>query len=369
MADLTQADLRAAVAAGHLTEAQAASVQALAAARASHRAAEDEPFELFRGFAEIFVTVGLGILIAGAFGLTLTAGVLLPDPQTVFATGVVAIYAVWAVIAWCLAEYFTRRRRMVLPSILLVLTYGASVMPPMIWALGHVYDLQSSPKAVVLTLAVLMAGALAAWYRRFRLPFTMVLIALCGLAGCFVIFGSTNDLFTAPFTSFNETMDLRNSTLALGTLIFGLVAFAGGMWFDTRDPYRMGRASASGFWLHLCAAPALVNTLAMTFIGMGPGLGYALLGLSLGLIAMLALVIDRRSFLTVGIGYLIFLVSWLTDAETPTRSWFEVSATVLFFTGIVLTALGAFWTDLRIALMRALPDFPGKAHLPPYKTE
>ncbi|WP_339113617.1 hypothetical protein [Thioclava sp. GXIMD2076] len=369
MADLSWADLRAAVAAGHLSEAQAASVQALAAARANHRAAEDEPFELFRGFAEIFVTVGLGILIAGAFGLTLTAGVLLPDPQTVFTTGVVMIYSLWAVVTWGLAEYFTRKRRMVLPSILLVLTYGASVLPLAIWCLGHVFSLQSSPKAVVLTLSVVMAGALAAWYRRFRLPFTMVLIALCGLAGCFVLFGSTEDLFTAPFTAFDETMDLRNSTLALGTLIFGLAAFAGGMWFDMRDPHRLGRASASGFWLHLCAAPALVNTVAMTFIGMGPGLGYALLALSLVAIALLALIIDRRSFLTVGIGYLIFLVSWLTDAETPTDNWFEVSATVLFFTGIVLTALGAWWTGLRVALMRALPEFPGKSALPPYKTE
>ena len=61
MADVSRDDLRAAVAAGHLSAAQAASVLALAQARAGVRLPEDEPFELFRGFAEIFVAVGLGV--------------------------------------------------------------------------------------------------------------------------------------------------------------------------------------------------------------------------------------------------------------------------------------------------------------------
>ena len=61
-------DLRAAVQAGILTEAQAASLTVLAQARAGQRAAmpaEDEPFEFFRGFSEIFVSLGLVILLSG----------------------------------------------------------------------------------------------------------------------------------------------------------------------------------------------------------------------------------------------------------------------------------------------------------------
>ena len=70
MADpsLTPEDLRAAVATGHLTEAQAAGLIALAQARAGRRAATpkiDEPFELFRGFNEIF-----GLVEAAATGST-----------------------------------------------------------------------------------------------------------------------------------------------------------------------------------------------------------------------------------------------------------------------------------------------------------
>jgi len=65
---LTQADLGAAVAAGRISEAQAAGLTALAQTRAGRRAgmAEgDEPFELYRGFNDVFVTIGLIVLLVG----------------------------------------------------------------------------------------------------------------------------------------------------------------------------------------------------------------------------------------------------------------------------------------------------------------
>ncbi|MCB2135874.1 MAG: hypothetical protein KDE08_08005, partial [Rhodobacteraceae bacterium] len=57
-------DIRAAVKAGILTEAQAAELTALSNERAGKleaRTREDEPFEFFKGFAEIFVAIGLAI--------------------------------------------------------------------------------------------------------------------------------------------------------------------------------------------------------------------------------------------------------------------------------------------------------------------
>ena len=58
-------DLRAAVASGLVTEAQAAALTSLADSR--HGAREkldpsDKSFELFRGFNEIFIVIGLLIL-------------------------------------------------------------------------------------------------------------------------------------------------------------------------------------------------------------------------------------------------------------------------------------------------------------------
>ncbi len=344
MADVSRDDLRAAVAAGHLSAAQAASVLALAQARAGVRLPEDEPFELFRGFAEIFVAVGLAILFAGGFGLAALLGP--PVPLLLICAA-----------AWGLARYYTLRRRMILPSIVLVLVYAAALGGTAVWLALRVLG----TGAPALGIAALTAAGLLLWFRAFRLPFTMFLIGLTGLWGTLATANALGG--SAEIDGLSGMFDLLSgSGVALGTLLFGLVALVAALWFDMRDPHRLGRMSASGFWLHLLAAPALVNTVALTFWNMGPGLGYALLALALALIAGFALLIDRRSFLTAGIGYLIFLVAWVSGGLSDPRSW----ATVFLASGLGLTLLGTFWTDLRARLLRALPDFPGKRRLPPY---
>lgn len=353
MADIIADDLRAAVAAGTITEAQAASLLTAAQTRAGLRLVEDEPFELFKGFAEIFVAVGLCILIVGMAGL---AALFNGFGLTLFA---------YAALAWWLARYFTLKRRMMLPSIVLVSAFAAAMAGVTLWllslAIGDI-GLETGPIVIVLAGTAI---ALVAWYRRFRLPFTMFLLGLAGF-GIAIALSSNLGGNKIDVNGLTQIFDLRTgSSLPIGTLVFGLAALAGGLWFDMRDPHRLGRNAAAGFWLHILAAPALVNTIALTFYNMGPGLGYALLTLSLLLISALALVIDRRSFLTAGIGYLIFLIGYVITDPTEPGSW----AMVMFVVGLGLTGLGTFWTQLRIQLMHVLPSFPGKTRLPPYILE
>ncbi|SFN33264.1 hypothetical protein SAMN05216224_104168 [Thioclava dalianensis] len=353
MAEITRDDLRAAVAAGHLSEAQAASVMALAARRLEGRSAlpaEDEPFELFKGFAEIFVTVGLFILIFGVFGMIWFAGGR-------------AAFILLIPIAALLAEYFTRRRRMVLPSILLTLTLAGSVLASFLGIPIFGYASVLSDPSLSLALGV-TAVALLVWFLRYRVPFSMFLVGLCVL-GILLSAAKAVDPGIAPAQAVNLFDLSSGSMLGLAMLVFGALALAGGIWFDMRDPHRLGRQSASGFWLHVLAAPALVNTLALTFYHMGPGAGYALLTLALVAAAVLALVIDRRSFFTAGIGYMIFLSFYAFGDATNPRSWWLV----LILIGLALTGLGAFWTELRGRVMRLLSDFPGKSRLPPFATE
>jgi hypothetical protein len=348
---ITREDLRAAVAAGSITEAQAASILALATARASQRngvSAEDEPFELFRGFAEIFLSLGLIILISGIIGLS----VLLGHP------GLIAAFS--AAVCWLFAYYFTSKRRMVLPSIVLVIGFAIATAGVMGWAVGRNLTFESTFTGASLTILAGVTLALLAWYRTFRLPFTIFLLGLTGLAAVFVL---TNYFVPqARLGGLSDMFDLRGgSGFAVGSLVFGVMALAGGLWFDLQDPHRLGRHSASGFWLHLLAAPALVNTVALTLFNIGPGAGYGLLALALAGITVLALIIDRRSFLTAGIGYLAFLIAYAAG-EIGGLGW----AWIMVILGLALTSLGTFWTDLRARLMRLLPDFPGKRRLPPY---
>ncbi len=345
-------DLRSAVAAGLLTEAQAAGVIAHGDSRAGLRAnmaGEDEPFELFRGFADIFVSVGLILLLSGVLGL---ARVLSDSPF---------IPAFAAALCWGFALFFTLRRWMTLPSIVLVTGFamGAGLAIGLVWSM---VTRQNDGPVAALVVGGLMIAALLIYYRRFKVPFTLFLV---GVTGLIVVLVVTDSLVPDSLNNMqiDNFLDLRQgSGLAIGTLIFGALAFLGGMWFDMRDPHRLGRWSASGFWLHLLAAPALVNTVVMTLFNFGGTAGYLLTAVALLAIAVLALVIDRRSFLTAGIGYLALLIAWAVSSGTGNAS----PVTLLLLLGGSITALGTWWVPLRGWLMEALPDFPGKDRLPPY---
>jgi hypothetical protein len=341
-----------------LTEAQAASVLALAQGRAGQRAAmpaEDEPFEFFKGFSEIFVSVGLVILLTG-----ITATVALLGG---FAA-LVVLPLITAAIAWWWANYFTLKRRMNLPSMVLAAAFGGGVF----WAtLTLLAEPSGSIRPMAVTSFLVGAVAMGLWYRRFRLPFSMFILGLFVLGAVYTMTASIDSLggfIDGERWGLDGLFDLRESpSFALATLGFGLAAFAAAMWFDLQDRYRLGRHSATAFWLHLLAAPALVNTVALTLYNVGGAAGIAALGAALAGIAALALIIDRRSFLTAAIGYIAVLIAWVVRGENGDFSSWTL---VLILLGGFITGLGTWWVPLRAALMRALPSFPGKDRLPPY---
>ena len=349
---LTRDDLRAAVAAGVLSEAQAASVQALAASRLAGRPrGDDEPFELFRGFAEILVSLGLIILMAGLMALAAASG------------NVLFLCAVGLALSVGLASYFTLRRRMVLPSIILVCGYACAVV-----GLVLTLEIRQATGFEVLSslrfsLPVALFGALLVWYWRFRLPFTMFLLAQAGLWLTLAIMAPGELARILSADGVLEGLSLTSgSRIGLATLVAGLFAAGAGLWFDLRDRYRLGRASASAFWLHVVAAPLIVNTLAQTALAR-EGLGqYLAMAAVLLVITVFALIVDRRSFLTAGLGYLIWLIWAIAHRD---GDGLDLPA-ILILIGGAVTALGAWWVPLRAALMGALPDFPGKDRLPPY---
>jgi hypothetical protein len=344
-------DLRAAMAAGIVDETQVARLRALADERAGRRARdlrEDEPFELFKGFGEIFVSLGLILMIgsAAAFAAAIS--------------GVFSITLALAASCWIAALYFTRARRMILPSIVLVTGYaiGIAGMTQQLLDMAGLGDVRLS----LIVFGVTGLLAILLHFRTFQVPFSMF------IAGCFAligVFGITIDigLETAADFSVQSLFDLRvGGYLALATLIFGLLALSAAMWFDLQDPHRVGRMARSAFWLHLLAAPALVNTVMLTAYNVQGTTGTALTIIGLGLVTGFALVIDRRSFLTAGLAYLAAMIFNLLQqggSDLPLL-------TLMLVLGAIITYLGTFWTRLRVGLMRLLPSFPGKDRLPPY---
>jgi hypothetical protein len=350
MTGITRDDVRAAVASGTLSEAQAASLIVLSEERAgvrAHLSGLDEPFELFKGFNEIFIVVGLVILymgFAGVAGLTLfgtTNGYILGMIYSVIAMGAIVL----------LARYFTLKRRMVAPSIALSVMFGLS-SAQFGMAFSAMLDL-TTPQTLTCAAGIAALG-LTAYYALFRVPFTVALIALSVYA---TVFGVTTLGGTFPKDPRDIFLLSADGPFAVITMCLGLVGLIVAMTFDMSDPHRVTRRAASGFWLHVIAAPAIVNTIALTLFDAGTIPAQIALGAFIALLAVIAVVIDRRSFLVSGVGYVVALA--ITVAEG--QAFF-----VILILGAGLVLLGAQWEGLRRAIMRVLPAFPGKTRLPPY---
>lgn len=353
--NLTREDLRAAVAAGVLNEAQAARLTTLGQDRAGKRAslpAEDEPFEFFRGFSEIFISIGLIILLTGVGAMLSFFGGF---------TVLTAVPLICSAFAWWWAGYFTIKRRMTLPSMVLASAFGTGIY---IFVLAILMQMQVGDRVLLIAAFSLSGMAMVGWYLRFKLPFAAFLTGLFALGTVYAVTASVGNLVDMMEQDRFETLfNLGESpAFASATLAFGIVAFLIGMRFDMADPHRIGRHSATAFWCHLLAAPALVNTVAMTILGGEGSASIGLLSLALLIITVLALVIDRRSFLTAGIVYIAIVIGYIAGDNADFGTW----TFILIVLGALITAIGTWWVQLRAWVMRVLPDFPGKTSLPPY---
>ena len=76
---------------------------------------DDEQLRFISGFSDIFVTIGLAMFL-GAIGYFALSS-----------AGRIGMWVAIAVTAWLLAEFFTRLRRMALPSIVLLIVFAVAV--------------------------------------------------------------------------------------------------------------------------------------------------------------------------------------------------------------------------------------------------
>lgn len=349
-AEITRDDIRAAVAAGRISEAQAASIMTLADTRRGARAAVaglDEPFELFKGFNEVFIVVGLSILYGGWLGLTGLSTMFNANGYVL--TMVFALISLGVTIA--LARYFTLTRRMVAPSIALALFFGQAGAQ---LGMGLGWMLLSETPAILTLSAALGTVLLGFYYAWFRVPFTMALIAIGVFVTCFGV-------VTIGGTLPDEIADIflltAEGPFALLTIILGLLGLVVALWFDMGDPHRVSLRSRAGFWLHVIAAPAVVNTVALSLFDLGTATAQLLVVVFVTAMAVFAVAIDRRSFLVSGVGYIVALAITVIEDQ---------AYVVIILLGAVLVLLGAQWEKLRNWLMQRLPNFPGKDRLPPW---
>ena len=201
----------------------------------------------------------------------------------------------------------------------------------------------------------LSVAAVFVYWLRFKVPFAMAMIAL-GLFLCAILITATQ---AGNPISFSDLFYLSGEGgFGWLTLVLGVITFGVAMIFDGSDPHRVTRRSAQGFWLHMVASPMLINTVALSIIASGHGA--SVMVPAMALFGLVAVVIDRRSFLMAAIGYVVIVVVSL-NSFTEGLSF----AGLIFGLGLFLVLLGAFWAVARAFLLKVLPLGELRRFLPP----
>ena len=336
----SESDLQAAVDAKVLTPEAAMAFRSHIASVRSTPGADEESFRLITGFNDIFVSIAAVILLVavawiGASIHTALGGVFV------------------AVSAWFLAEYFTRKRRMALPSIILVLAFAGGVFASMV-GLGVEHGeaiFGNNPgetvgAMIIGTMALITAGATWAHWKRFMVPITVA-------AGTAAL-AATAVAMVLAITG----MPSRDGTLPMVlVLIAGLGVFTLAMWWDRSDRVRQTRRSDVAFWLHLLAAPMIAHPvfhLLGVTDGSDIGSGAAVMVVAIYvLFGLIALAIDRRALLVSALAYVLFALTQLFREFGAVELNVALTAFVI---GSALLLLSAFWQNARAVVVAMLPD-------------
>ena len=107
----SESDLSSAVSAGAISSDAAEALRAHAASLRSAPVADEEQFRLITGFNDIFVTIACALVI---FASASVGGEIKEWLGGILVAGA----------SWLMAEMFTRKRRMALPSIVLLLAFA-----------------------------------------------------------------------------------------------------------------------------------------------------------------------------------------------------------------------------------------------------
>ncbi len=320
-------ELESAVQAGVMTPQVATAFRDYVAQKRSTPIVDEEYFRLISGFNDIFVVIACLLLLVSITwigdSVSLLFGAVL---QTV--------------TAWGLAEYFTRKRRMALPSIVLLLAFVGGVL-----AAGVIF-LERFELSNDLIIGVPSAvAAIAAWlhWLRFKVPITVA-------AGTAALVAAVIMMMFALIPEVRQWMMLI-------IFIAGIMVFMLAMKWDASDRLRQTRRSDVAFWLHLIAAPLIVHPV-FSALGIFDGQvdlwqASAVVMLYVA-IAIVSISIDRRAMMVSALIYVLYAFDTLLEHYGIISLGFAFTA---FSIGAGLLLLSAFWHSCRKALLQLYPRF------------
>src|SRR6476469_888572 len=351
----SQQELDDAVASGVITADAADALRAYIEQQRSTVIPDEEQFRLLTGFNDIFVSIAAAILLFAVGWIGQSAG----QASGLFITdhgetgpSLLAPLAV-AATSWGLALFFTARRRMALPSILLLLSFVGGVLVTTGFGLVQIIGsdrLNESNQLLGYVIGAVSAAvaAIAAWvhWRRFHVPVT-VAAGAAALAG----------LFLAIVLGIAQPQDGKAAEqLILSFMLpLGVGVFLFAMWWDASDRGRVSRRSHVAFWLHLLAAPMIAHPI-FARLGLNTGsvtMSEALVVVGLYILfGLTALAVDRRALLVSALAYVLYALTELFKQFGAVELNIALTALII---GSALLMLSAYSHQARRLIVAQLP--------------
>ncbi|MEJ2124997.1 MAG: hypothetical protein P8Y47_09390 [Alphaproteobacteria bacterium] len=324
---------------------------------ATARPQDDEDLKFVGGFGDIFVTIGLGLFLGALAYFARKIGGFWETPNNI---GVAASCLITGGATWGLAEYFTRKRRMALPSIIMLLIFIVCcfVFFATIFTLGEedkifknirLSSIDQAQRWIYFSkvFATSMATAIfaAIYYWRFRVPIA--------IAGAVAVLGAIVVALIAAISP-----DAATHYTRYVILLYGLGVFVLAMRFDMSDPLRRTRRTDIAFWLHLLAAPLIVHPI-LNPIAWDKALTWEQAALIIAVFLLLgavAIIIDRRAALVSSLSYAGVSFATLVK-ETGIASFTSESVPLTLITlGGFILLISVGWHPIRRLVLGWLPS-------------
>lgn len=306
---------------------------------------------LVRGFHDILITIGI---LAVSLG-----GAILVDPAFLF------------LLAWVLAEYFVRWKRLALPGFTLTLIFSIG-MASLAVSVNYAFQNPFNDFTLVGVGSLTVAVAMFLFFLRFRTPIALALILLSGIG---TVYAFTSSIFFKG-NIFENSLASDIFMFGAASWVFSIFTLLVALRFDLRDLQRRTISSDVAFWMHFVAAPAflysttLVVTLlyllvvngsfdaidAQNFTITAPIFSDTFTKFAafvVVLVAIIGVILDRRAFVSAGLISLGAAAAYYFNLAGASSQ--QVFGLALLFVGAFVLLIGSVWDGLRAQILRVTP--------------
>ena len=273
----------------------------------------DEPLKFVRSFGDVFIALGI-ILLITSVNMSSLSGYQYLIPAAGFIL---------------MAEWLIRARRLVLPG--MVILIGLLFFIHHAFMSNSVLNTDAYFSSSTLSLSIIALSCLL-FYFRYKMPFSLLPLA--------------GSLVALTIMQIGENI-LEHSIIFF---VMGFIIFCIAMAFDSRDTKRESHLSDSAFWLHLIASPLMVHGAMFTLLtGESSELVAAYKDIIMlaffAIFFLIALFVDRRAMLVSTQLYAIYALTQLFQNDFIGSE--KTIIYVLMTLAMLVIFFGTYWYKTR----------------------